>query len=172
MKGQTYPWDDETHFYPWDLRRREIVSKKTKVDYSWNEEIGLSICFITVRDQVYMGMAQCHPDDMDMVSEKTGNNIAYHRAVIDMLRAERDRLKIEAKALKEYYFALDHSPRFNRKSFEAKTLYRQIQMKDDDLANINDLIKATYHYIDQYINGKDEFYQKVRKQREARSEES
>ena len=85
-------------------------------------------------------MARCHPDDMDMVSEKTGEDIAYNRALIEMLRDERLRIQHEIAGLKSLYYSMNNSPRFNPKSYEAKSLYKQISYREDDVANINNLI--------------------------------
>ena len=139
--------------------------RRQKTTFHFNEETGFCLCTIKIRGNQYIGVAQCHPDDMDMVNQKTGENIAYHRAVMEMLRDERKRLQHELAGLKGLYYSMNNSPLFNPKSYEAKSLYRQISFREDDISSVNDLIKEIQRYINGYISDKDEFYQKIRKNR-------
>ena len=60
-----------------------------------------------------------------MLSEKTGNEIAYSRALIEAYNYRRNCIiKPGLKALNQLYYSMKHSKKFNKKSYEMKMLYR------------------------------------------------
>ena len=71
--------------------------------FNWDEDAGVASCILSDGEKVFTGFAQCHPDDKDMSSEKTGCEIAFRRARINALRGYRDELKIKLKALNQLY---------------------------------------------------------------------
>ena len=99
--------------------------KKIKPIFHYDKETGCSTCVIETKYGKFSGTACCHPDDMDMASEKVGCEIAYSRAAIDSLKYERDNvIKPSLKALKQLYYSMNRSKRFNpnRKNLD-KRLY-------------------------------------------------
>ena len=58
---------------------------KHEPKFFFNPENGSSLCVLTTKNSTYVGTAQCRDADRDMMSEKTGCEIAYHRAVIHAL---------------------------------------------------------------------------------------
>ena len=56
--------------------------------FSWQKDDGIAICKITnpENDYIAVGMAKCHPEDRDMMSERTGLEIAYHRALMNLYK--------------------------------------------------------------------------------------
>lgn len=133
--------------------------------FSWDEEQGLASCILTDGKQVYTGIAQCHPEDVDMMSEKTGCEIAFKRAKIEALRALRDELKISLSTLKQLYHSMNISHRFNEKSYENKMLQRQIRSINFDLTTTKEIIVSEEQNLREYLKNKDEFYVKIRKMR-------
>lgn len=135
--------------------------KKTKEPkFIWNEETGIAICTIGGK---FAGTAQCHDDDMDMKSEKVGCEIAYNRALIESLKHEKNNIIIPSlRALRQLYYSMSHSKRFNPKSYEAVMLRRQIENWEFDLNIIEDAIESVQDYIHQYIKTKEELYQHIR----------
>ena len=133
--------------------------------FSWDEEQGLASCILTDGKQVYTGIAQCHPEDVDMMSEKTGCEIAFKRAKIEALRALRDELKIRLSTLKQLYHSMNISHRFNEKSYENKMLQRQIRSINFDLTTTKEIIASEEQNLREYLKNKDEFYVKIRKMR-------
>lgn len=65
---------------------------KREPAFSWDPETGSALCLLFNKNDTYIGTAFCSPEDKDMMSEKTGCEIAYHRALIAALRARRDDL--------------------------------------------------------------------------------
>ena len=140
--------------------------KQIKPIFHYDKETGCSTCVIKTKYGKFSGTACCHPDDMDMASEKVGCEIAYSRAAIDSLKYERDNvIKPSLKALKQLYYSMNRSKKFNPKSYEYKMLKRQIECWEFDLAVINDMINTERTWIRDYINTKEALYQNIRANR-------
>ena len=140
--------------------------KKIKPIFHYDKETGCSTCVIETKYGKFSGTACCHPNDMDMASEKVGCEIAYSRAAIDSLKYERDNvIKPSLKALKQLYYSMNRSKRFNPKSYEYKMLKRQIECWEFDLAVIGDMIDTERTWIRDYINTKEALYQNIRANR-------
>lgn len=140
--------------------------KQIKPIFHYDKETGCSTCIIETKYGKFSGTACCHPDDMDMASEKVGCEIAYSRAAIDSLKYERDNvIKPSLKALKQLYYSMNRSKKFNPKSYEYKMLKRQIECWKFDLAVIGDMIDTERTWIRDYINTKEALYQNIRANR-------
>ena len=134
--------------------------------FEWYEEDRQAICKLHTKYGTFTGIANCHPDDEDMMSEKVGCEIAYSRAAIESLKYERDNvIKPSLKALKQLYYSMNRSKRFNPKSYEYKMLKRQIECWEFDLAVISDMIDTERTWIRDYINTKEALYQNIRANR-------
>ena len=146
---------------------------KQKPIFNWDPEEGVASCIIKYKNQTFCGVAMCHEEDKDMMSEKTGMEIAYRRATIDYLKYVRDmELKPALKALKQLYYTMKHSTHFNPKSYENSKLQRHIRMYEFDLETINELIADERKNLKDYIDKKDEFYKKTRISRQIRQAET
>ena len=140
---------------------------KNKPMFEWDEELGLASCIITDGENTFYGQAHCHDDDLDMMNEKTGCEIAFKRAKIDCLRFKRDcELKPMLKALKQAYYSMNQSKQFNPKSYENKMLQRQIRQIEFDLDTIRDMLNTEEQNLREYIQEKDKFYKRIRHNRE------
>ena len=140
--------------------------KNNRPIFHYDKETGCSTCVIKTKYGKFSGTACCHPDDMDMASEKVGCEIAYSRAAIDSLKYERDNvIKPSLKALKQLYYSMNRSKKFNPKSYKYKMLKRQIECWEFDLAVINDMINTERTWIRDYINTKEALYQNIRANR-------
>lgn len=141
--------------------------------FNWDPEEGVASCIIKYKNQTFCGVAMCHEEDKDMMSEKTGMEIAYRRATIDYLKYVRDmELKPALKALNQLYYTMKHSTHFNPKSYENSKLQRHIRMYEFDLETINELIVNERKNLKDYIDKKDEFYKKTRIGRQIRQAET
>ena len=140
--------------------------KNNRPIFHYDKETGCSTCVIETKYGKFSGTACCHPDDMDMASEKVGCEIAYSRAAVNSLKYERDNvIKPSLKALKQLYYSMNRSKRFNPKSYEYKMLRRQIECWEFDLSIINDMIDTERTWIRNYINTKEALYQNIRANR-------
>lgn len=135
--------------------------------YTWDAKNGVAICVLTdTKGKVFTGEAVCHIEDHDMMSEKTGCEIAYRRALITYFKDIRDNeIKPAIAALKEYYYTIKHSKKYNPKSYENVMLQRKIQEKENDLVVIKEMINEQLQGLKNYINAKESAYQAIRRNR-------
>lgn len=133
--------------------------------FTWDLESGEALCVIKNKEKVYYGIAKCHPEDMDMKSEKTGCFIAEERAKIMMLRSKRDELKIELNALKKYYASMCKSKYFDKTSYPIKRLLNHMSRIKKDIIDIKELLQHEQKILNVYISEKEKFYKKIRENR-------
>ena len=131
--------------------------------FEWVEELGHTTCvMVDKQGHVFIGTATCHPDDADMKSRRTGEEIAYRRARIEHMQFIRDEVKLELKALKQLYYSMKHSTHFNPNSYENKMLQRQIHGKTFDLDTIKEMLTTERENLKEMLQEKDKFYNQVR----------
>ena len=134
--------------------------------FEWNEDMGLTTCiFEDNKGRIFVGTATCHPDDEDMKSRRTGEEIAFRRARIELIKAMREEVKIELRVLNQLYYSMNQNTRFNSKSYENKMLQRQIRMKTFDLDTIKEMLTTEQQSLKKLIQEKDDFYKQVRNHR-------
>ena len=133
--------------------------------FEWDEETNTAGCILSDGEHYFTGLAVCHPDDIDLCSQKTGYEIALRRARIEYLKFYRDTLKIQLGSLKQFYYSISHSKKFNSKSYEVKMLYKHIDRLEFDLNYARELISTERQELYNFINTKEKLYQKIRKLR-------
>lgn len=134
--------------------------------FDYNSETGIASCLIEDKNgNIIYGIAKCHPDDMDMASEKTGCDFAYRRAYIKVMQAYKKELKVELKTLNQLYYSMNRSKYFNPRSYENKMLQRQIRQRQEDIKYVNNTIKEAKDKLNNIIDEKDKFYKNIRKNR-------
>ena len=138
---------------------------KYEPQFAWDETAGIASCILTDGNIFFCGTASCHSDDADMMSEKTGCEIAYRRAKIESFKYYRNTLKQQLKALNQLYYSMNQSQKFNPKSYENRMLQRQIQMIKLDLDTVNEMLVGERQKLKTYIDEKDKFYNQIRKMR-------
>ena len=132
-------------------------------EYTWSERYGTATCTLFYKQYEFTGVANCHPDDQDMMSKLTGQTIAEYRATLQYLRFIRDcELQPQLKALKQLYYSMNHSKYFNPKSYEAKMLYRQINHLTEDLKENKYLIDLTKSELEAYLTTKERDHKQLR----------
>lgn len=136
---------------------------KEKTTFDWDEEKGLATAIIEYNDKVYVGTAQCHPDDKDFQSALTGQEIAYRRASIKMLcDIRRSEMKPGLQALKDYLYSINKGQYFDKKNPMVKILYRNINLRQDELDVVNAMIKNQRQQLSEYLAAKDKLYKRIR----------
>ena len=133
------------------------------LEFVFDEENGTTICVMKYDSRDFIGTAVCAPEDMDYLSKKTGQEIAFNRASVEVLKYDKFCLTQELKGLKSLYYSIKHSKKYNPKSYEAIMLRHQINMRENDIAQLKVDIKTTQQYIKNYINQKDKAYKIWRK---------
>lgn len=135
-----------------------------RYEHIWDADTGTATCRIYDKNNVFEGVAHCHEQDADFMSERTGCYIAECRAGIARLRHIRDNdLRPQLKALKHFYYTLSHRKTFNIENHAIKCLLAQIEMVARDLEEVKQDIKLEQQYLSDYIKNKEIMYQKVRK---------
>ena len=138
------------------------MKSKRKFKYDWDQENGVATCYLFDKNNVFIGMAMCHSDDEEFKSEKTGIHIAESRARIKMLQhIKNNELKPELSGLKQLYYSMNKSRHYNRKSYEAKMLWKQMKVKQRDIDLVTNIIHNEKQKLNDYISDKNEFYKKV-----------
>lgn len=143
--------------------------KHNQPKFFFNPDDGSSLCIITTKAKTYLGSAQCREADRDMMSEKTGCEIAYHRAIIHALEDRLSNLQNELSGLNKYFYTVNQSKHFQPKGYMERMLHRQIQQREDDIEITKNMIETEKKYLKQFMADKAEFYQKVRRNRKADS---
>ena len=142
--------------------------KTKQPEFSWDAENHSAVCIITdEKNRIFVGEAQCHPDDVDMSSERVGCEIAFRRAKIQHLRTVRDAdIKPALAALKHLYGSMTHSTQFQANSYEAKTIRKHIHQITFELTTIKEMLAYEYKMLTEYIQGKDKLYKRIRAREE------
>ena len=140
---------------------------------TFSTETGIATFHIQDGNLVFEGQAKCHPDDMDMMSEYTGLAIAQIRATLKYYRHLRDNeLVPQIKTIKQLYYAMNRSKKFNPKSYENIMLQRHLQNLENDLTVVKEIIATLTKQLSVFIQEKDKFYNKIRAQRQKGQESS
>ena len=138
--------------------------------FKWDADTKTAYCAIWDADgNMHEGKAFCHEDDFDMANEKTGLEIARRRAEISAYKAYRYRLKIELEALNHLASVINHSSKFNPKSYENIMLNKQIKLREEDLATVKEIITEERIKLKIYITEKDALYKQLRALRAKRN---
>lgn len=111
--------------------------------FKYDKETGITICTVRQKGIIGRGKAKVHPDDKRFATELVGYQIAEFRAIKDFLEKRAARKKREAKRLQAVAQCLLDSA------------------SDDQIESI-ELSLITQEYIDT----KEEFYDKIRNPRE------
>lgn len=113
----------------------------------------------------YIGEAYCHPDDEDFQSLITGSTIAEMRAIINTMVAYKNDLRIKLEALSQLYYSMNQSKKFNKESYEAKMLFRQIKLLKQDLSAAKEQLELYKQDLNTYIRDKDNVYKYLRQKK-------
>lgn len=120
-----------------------------------------TICNIEYDGRTFTGTAKCHPDDVTFFSERTGGFIAEVRANIKLLKYKRNYEIIPAyKALKRLHANMSSSTHYDKHSYEARMLYKELKKYENEIDMINADIQSEKQYLKDYINNKDLMYKK------------
>lgn len=131
----------------------------TEYDYAY----GTSCFAIIYKDQIFFGKAECHPDDKDMESERTGLTIAEARAHIKMMKfIKRHEIQPVVDAYRHLLKNIQSSKNHDPKAYESCMLRSQLahwEKKLDEI--INDIVEEE-KYLAEYIAQKDKLYKRLR----------
>ena len=133
------------------------------LDYKFEHSDYCYQCYLTYKGMIFYGEAKCHPDDYDMCSERTGYFIAETRANLQKLRWCRDyEVMPMVKHYRHFYDCLSHSSKFNKDSYEAHMILKELKKWEYELQEIRLIIKEERDYLRNYIAEKDHLYHRIR----------
>lgn len=133
-------------------------------EFTWDEVSGMTTCTIILDDFLQgFGIAECADQDRDVISQRTGEYIAELRAQINLLQNYKNReLYPGLKALLHLKSTMTNSKLHNPDSYESKRLNIEIKNLRKDIADIQGAIKETKQTLYDYINAKENMYQRQR----------
>ena len=99
------------------------------------------------------------------MNEKTGLYIAETRANIKFLKHLIKESKKELKSLIDFHSLLKFNPYYDENNRETKLLIKEIKRRKKDIEENKKILKDMQFSLKEYIAQKDEFYQKIRKNR-------
>lgn len=133
------------------------------LNYKFEHSDYIYQCYLTYKGVIFYGEAKCHPDDYDMCSERTGYFIAETRANIQKLRWCRDNEVMPmVKHYRHFYDCLSHSSKFNKDSYEARMILKELKKWEYELKAIRQDIKDERKYLKEYIDTKERLYRHIR----------
>lgn len=139
---------------------------KKEPKFTWDEVTGIATCYLNDGKNVFSGTASCAEADEDMKSQKTGCQIALWRAEIKYYVHLRDNeIKPALRALKHAYASMVESKQFNEKSYESKSLRREIHRKEFDLYVVSTMLTDKKQQLKKFLKEKEDFYQHIREMR-------
>lgn len=136
-----------------------------KYTHHWYEDGNIAICTITHKGETYTGTAFCHTDDLDFCNKYTGLNIAEFRALIELYKAEKRKLRPQIVALERLQKQILHGAKCSPKSRENKVLWSEIRRLKNELATVNNELDTLRKELKDYIDIKDKFYKEIRAKR-------
>ena len=138
------------------------MSKKPQ--FTWDEESGICSCAIILDDILHgFGIAQCAPEDNDVISERVGMHIAELRAQINLLQNFKNyELRPGLKVLKHLRSTMINSKQHDSESYERKRLNIEIRNTEKDIADINNAINQVKQNLYDYINLQERITQRIR----------
>lgn len=142
------------------------MRKHKSPEFNWDEENGIATCHLYYKDKEFVGVAKCAPDDLDMKSEKTGQNIALSRAKIQYYIYLRDcELLPYLREAQHIYACINSSTHSNEFTYENKFLRKEVQRISFDLATVRSMLATERKNLKEEIEEKDKFYKKIRAMR-------
>lgn len=134
----------------------------------WDAEHGIARCVLSYTTSAGIvlqgiGIAECAPEDIEFMSELTGGIIAEYRAEIDLFKKiNMYEIKPAIMALKHVYCTMQHSKKYNPKSYEAIRLKKELAHLMDELEENKTIITNIKNDLAAYIRDKDKTYKKLK----------
>lgn len=141
------------------------MNLKLDVNFAYSEE-GVTTCtLIDTKNNIYVGKAECHPDDKDMMNHLTGEEIAYRRAYINYLKALRDINVPKLEVLQHLYSCMAQAADFNPKDNNVRLLVRAINDYAAGVDMLRQAVRDERDSLHQYMADKARLYKQIRQSR-------
>lgn len=134
-------------------------------DSSWDAETGVAICTLTYQGAKFIGKAQCHAQDRDFCSEKTGLSIAEKRAMLKLCKKLKNDTRIRYETLERLYKILSNNGKIDPDSYEVNIVYHEMLNFKTEYILYKEAIKSLYQELNEFISNKATIYSILRKNR-------
>lgn len=142
-----------------------------KTEYNWIEDPGISICYLTEKNNVYIGVAECSEQDQDMKSKLTGSRISFLRAYIDRCKTKLQKLTEEHKTLTNFYKSIKDCKYYNENHQIETILMKKIGNLETEINYYDELLDFTKYELNAFLNEKAKLYKKLRENRQRGKQE-
>ena len=138
-----------------------------EANVAFADDIGVTTCALKdVKNNIFIGEAHCHPDDMDMMNRLTGSEIAYRRAYIKFLKHMRDTEFVpQLSILKHMYSCMEQAADFNPKDNNIRLMKRSIDNYSAAVDMIRAAIRDERNDLHTYMTDKAKLYKLIRDRR-------
>ena len=138
-----------------------------KYDTQWDEETGLATAKITdtTYGEVFVGMAICGEEDLDMKSRLTGQEIALRRASIQHLKYLKNLFYTKLITLTNFKKQIENCKHYNPEFQIENLLNKELKELNETVVFLRTRLKAEKESLQNYIKAKAEIYQKIREGR-------
>lgn len=137
------------------------MNLKPDVNFAYSENT--TTCTLTdTKNNVYIGIADCHPEDKDMQNRLTGEEIAYRRAYINYLKALRDTTVPKLEVLQHLYSCMAQAADFNPKDNNVRLLVRAINDYSAGVDMLRQAVRDERDALHAYMVDKAALYKSIR----------
>jgi hypothetical protein len=145
--------------------------KNIKLNYSeYDRDVGTSSIVLSYDGKLFSGHAYTHEEDRDKASELFGCKLAEMRATVKVYKHEREKMKQDADACMNLYKSLVCYKDFNKDSFEARKMRKQIALKVKAVNDITEKINALLWDIKMADSQRELFFRKLEKIRKVKND--
>lgn len=139
--------------------------------FNYNEHRGKATCTISDGQNTFVGMAKCHPDDWDYMSEYTGCEIAERRCKIKILQhIKNNQIIPQIQAYEHLISTMLNSKQLNPQSYEFKRIKAEYDNLLKQYTAIKNKIKYSQSKLREYITNKESVNKFLRLRKAAEKE--
>lgn len=131
--------------------------------YKYDSEANKAEYLIHDHQNVYKGEAYCHPEDKEFANQQTGLMIAQTRAQIACFKAKRKESKMKFKTLSDFHKSLLGTKKYDVDSYCERHFNKELEALKEEIEIYDDMVKSLTLYLSEYLNQREEYYQKYRK---------
>ena len=124
--------------------------------FNYTKSSGETTCTISDGQNTFIGMAKCHPDDWDCMSEYTGCEIAERRCKIKILQhIKNNQIIPQIQAYEHLISTMLNSKQLNPQSYEFKRIKAEYDNLLKQYTAIKNKIKYSQSKLREYILNKE-----------------
>ena len=139
--------------------------------FNYIKASGKTTCTISDGQNTFIGMAKCHPDDWDYMSEYTGCEIAERRCKIKILQhIKNNQIIPQIQAYEHLISTMLNSKQLNPQSYEFKRIKAEYDNLLKQYTAIKNKIKYSQSKLRGYINDKESVNKFLRLRKAAEKE--